>query len=400
MFILIFNSGSSSLKWQLFEIKTGSDLAPRVSGTVTAFGERAHCAWLSDGQRGEVRESIGDHGDAALWVLRWLQGRGLLHELAAIGHRVVHGGDIFTDPVFIDATVVKAIEALSTLAPLHNPLALQVIRACEHFFKPAVPMTAVFDTAFFHDLPGHARRYALPNEWTRNYGIRRYGFHGIAHRWLWRRYHEISGADATASRVITLQLGQGCSMAAIRGGVPMETSMGFTPLEGLIMATRCGDVDAGALLYLAERLGIESLREGLNQRAGLLGMSGVSADMRELTALESEGDAGAKLAIDAFCHRARKYLGAYLAVLGGADAIVFGGGIGEHAPVIRERICAGQEWCGLVVDEDANAGARGDGEACISSSSSKMAVYVIPVNEALLIARDAWDCLRRDQSSR
>ncbi|MFZ5593850.1 MAG: acetate/propionate family kinase [Pseudomonadota bacterium] len=399
MFILVFNSGSSSLKWQLFEATAASDPTPCAHGTVTAFGGQACCTWLSDGQRGEVRGSIVDHHAAAVWVLNWLQDRGLTKGLAAIGHRIVHGGDVFTGPVLIDPAAVAAIESLSALAPLHNPLALQVIHACESFFKPPVPMAAVFDTAFFRDLPDHARRYALPDEWTRNHGIRRYGFHGLAHRWLCQRYHEISGAGIGASRIITLQLGQGCSMTAIRGGVPVETSMGCTPLEGLIMATRCGDIDPGALLHLAGQLGVEPLREALNQRAGLLGISGISADMRELIMLGAQGHAGAKRAIDAFCHRARKYLGAYLAVLGGADAIVFGGGIGEHAPVIRERICAGQEWCGLAVDEAANARAIGK-EACISPPSSKMAAYVVPVNEALLIARDAWDCVRRDHPSR
>ncbi len=362
-------------------------------GLISAFGEQARCTWVIDGQPGDACAAIRNHHDGARWILNWLKDKTLLHTLTAIGHRVVHGGDIFSAPIRVNEAVVAAIESLNSLAPLHNPLAVQVIRACQTFLSPDIPMVAVFDTSFFHALPDHVSCYALPHEWTLNYGIKRYGFHGIAHRYLYQRYHEIRKADTKTSRVITLQLGQGCSVAAIRGGTAVETSMGFTPLEGLIMATRCGDIDPGALLYLAERLSIEQLRVGLNQHAGLLGVSGTSADMRELLRLEAQGHSGAKLAIDAFCHRVRKYLGAYLAVLGGADAIVFSGGIGEHAPLIRERICAGMEWCGLVMDKAANAAATGTSEAFISTNSSHVAVYVIPADEELLIARDTRECL-------
>ncbi len=395
MSILVFNSGSSSLKFQLFDTAASGELKMLARGLISAFGEQARFTWVIDGRPGDACAAIHNHHDGARWILDWLQDKTLLHTLTAVGHRVVHGGDIFTAPTRVNESVVAAIESLNSLAPLHNPLAVQVIRACQTFLSPDIPMVAVFDTAFFHTLPGHVSCYALPHEWTLNYGIKRYGFHGIAHRYLYQKYHEItaSESDAKTSRVITLQLGQGCSVAAIRGGAAVETSMGFTPLEGLIMATRCGDIDPGALLYLAERLSIEQLREGLNQRAGLLGVSGTSADMRELLRLEAQGHSGAKLAIDAFCHRVHKYLGAYLAVLGGADAIVFSGGIGEHAPLIRERICAGMEWCGLVMDKAANIAATGDSETCISTNSSQVAVYVIPADEELLIARDTRECL-------
>jgi acetate kinase len=393
MSILVFNSGSSSLKFQLFETTTSGELKTLARGMISALGEQARCKWVIEGEPGDACAAIRNHHDGARWILNWLQDNALLHTLTATGHRVVHGGDIFSAPVCVSESVVTEIEALNSLAPLHNPLAVQVIRACQTFLSPDIPMVAVFDTAFFHALPDHVSRYALPHEWTHDYGIKRYGFHGTAHRSLYQRYHEIGKADAKTSRVITVQLGQGCSVAAIRGGTAVETSMGFTPLEGLIMATRCGDIDPGALLHLAERLSIEQLREGLNQRAGLLGLSGASADMRELLRLEAQGHSGAKLAIDAFCHHARKYLGAYLAVLGGADAIVLSGGIGEHAPLIRERICAGMEWCGLVMDKATNAAVTGASEACISASSSHVAVYVIPADEELLIARDTEECL-------
>jgi acetate kinase len=234
----------------------------------------------------------------------------------------------------------------------------------------------------------------LPGDWEGAQELRRYGFHGIAHRYLYERYIELSAADALSRRVVTLQLGQGCSMAAVRGGAPLDTSMGMTPLEGLVMATRCGDVDPGLLLSLLTERGFtaQALHDALNHRAGLLGLSGASADMKELLRLES-GHAGAALAIEAFCHRARKYLGAYFAVLNGADAVVFGGGIGENASAIRERICLGMEWAGLTLDRDANRAAVGT-EARISAGASRVEAYVIPVDEESIIARETSRALQ------
>jgi acetate kinase len=251
-------------------------------------------------------------------------------------------------------------------------------------------MVGVFDTAFFHALPDHVRAYALPSPWAAGpQSIRRYGFHGLAHRYMAERYSATYAAGKPSTRIITLQLGHGCSIAAIRNGQAIETSMGFTPLEGLIMATRPGDVDAGVLLHLLLHRGVtpEELNAGLNHRAGLLGLSGVTSDMRELLALEAEGHAGARLAVAAFCHRARKYVGACLAVLGGADAVVFGGGIGEHAATVRARICAGLDWAGLQLDEESNRSTCGE-EARISTPDATIASYVIPVDEEALIARD------------
>lgn len=393
MSILAFNSGSSTLKFALFEEGSGR-LNPLGMGMVSAFGPEARLEWELGGAHGERRVSTEGHYEAAGRVLDWM--RGCFAEAAptAVGHRVVHGGELFSAPVRITDEVLAKIEALSTLAPLHNPAAAAAIRACRAHLGVQMPMVAVFDTAFFRGLPQHARRYALPASWSRDYGIQRFGFHGIAHRYLYQRAAEISGADPKACRVITLQLGHGCSIAAVRGDEVLDTSMGFTPLEGLVMATRCGDVDPGVLLHLAAQgLTPQELDEGLNHRAGLLGLSGASSDMRELLRLEAEGHAGAALAVQTFCHRARKYLGAYLAVLGGADAIVFGGGIGEHAAPVRARICAGMQWCGLVLDEAANQAAAGV-EECISAPQSPVAAYVIPVNEELLIARDTLECLK------
>jgi acetate kinase len=377
--ILVFNSGSSSLKFGLFDAAAAQ--APRCL------------------QHGALRlpdpgATPADHAEAALAVLARIDLAGQLQALAAIGHRVVHGGAGFAHAVRIDAEVLGRIEALGDLAPLHNPCAAAVIHACRDRLGPGLPMVAAFDTAFFHDLPEVAQRYALPADWTQRHGLRRYGFHGLAHRFLCERAGALMPAAGADSRLITLQLGHGCSVAAIRGTQPLDTSMGFTPLEGLIMGTRPGDLDAGILLHLAAQgLSPTALEDGVNRRAGLLGLSGASSEMDALLDLEADGHAGAALAVEAFCHRARKYLGAYAAVLGGVDAVVFGGGIGEHAPSIRARICQGLEWAGLVLDEDANRAAVGR-EARLSADGSAIAAYVVPVDEALLIAHETRECLR------
>lgn len=372
MRILVFNSGSATLKFQLFETNS---------------------AGLQSVARGAI-EASGNYAQAtlnALTQLNRLAGEAWAESLTAVGHRIVHGGERFVTPTRITPQVLREIESLSALAPLHNPPALEVIRALRDKLGGSVPMYAVFDTAFHHDLPDEAKHYALPAAWTRDYSIRRYGFHGIAHRYLYERYAELTGKHA--ERVITLQLGQGCSMSALHNGKPVDTSMGYTPLEGLIMATRPGDVDAGALLRLLRAgISVDELDRGLNTRSGLLGLSEISGDMRELLKLEAQGHAGAALAIRAFCRRARKYLGAYLALLGGADAILFGGGIGEHAPPIRARILSGMEWCGIALDDAANEAALGV-ERRIGAQSSTTDIYVIPVNEELLIAREVRDHL-------
>ena len=387
MSILVFNSGSSSLKFQILDILDKHPLQSLVRGKVSSLGAQARCAWNVGGVDHGASRAIHNHQQAAEWVISCLQDLDLVQSIKAIGHRVVHGGDEFSAPVRLTDAVIDSIASLSALAPLHNPCAVQVMRACQVFFSDTLPQVAVFDTAFFHGLPDPARYYALPEQWTRDYGIKRYGFHGIAHRALCERFHEITDAQCKASRIITIQLGQGCSITAIQDGVPVETSMGFTPLEGLIMGTRPGDVDTGVLLYLMTRMSGAALNEGLHQQAGLLGLSGVSADMAELLALEAQNHVGATRAIAAFCYRVRKYIGSYLAVLGGADAIIFGGGISENAPALCARICANMEWCGLEVNNSVNTVAS-NGELCLSTSNSKIAVYIIPVNEELLIAED------------
>ncbi len=387
MSVLVFNSGSSSLKFQLFDLQ-GRRL---VRGKVSALGVQARCAWNVADVDYNARHAIQNHQQAAKWIMSCLQDLNLMQFVSAVGHRVVHGGEKFSAPVRLTDAVIAGIESLSPLAPLHNPSAVQVIHASQTFFGHTLPQIAVFDTAFFHDLPDTARYYALPDQWMRDYEIKRYGFHGIAHRALCEGFYRITNGSERfgpkSSRIITVQLGQGCSMAAIQEGRPVETSMGFTPLEGLIMGTRSGDIDAGVLLHLMTRINSDALSDGLYQQAGLLGLSGVSADMAELLALEAQGHHGATRAIAAFCHRIRKYIGAYLAVLGGADAVVFGGGISENVPALCARICMNMQWCGMELKNTVNTEIDDNG-LCLSTPDSKIAVYIVPVDEELLIAND------------
>lgn len=318
-----------------------------------------------------------------------------LQTVAIASHRVVHGGARFTRSQLLDANAQRALGELSHLAPLHNPRALRWLAACRAVLGEKTPQIGVFDTAFFANLPAVAATYALPRELCQKHGIRRYGFHGLAHQAMGKRWRELRPDLEAGGRVISLQLGSGCSAAAVLRGEPQDTSMGFSPLEGLVMATRCGDVDAGALTFLQREaeLSPEDIETLLNQESGLLGVSGISGDMRVLMASD---DPRAALAVELFCTRARKYIGAYLAVLGGADAILFGGGVGENAAPIRERILSGFEWCGLDLDRAANAAATGK-EARISAPGSRIEAYVVPVDEALALAREAVELLSQNR---
>jgi acetate kinase len=307
--------------------------------------------------------------------------------LVAVAHRVVHGGTQFRGPVLIDDAVRRQLDELSTLAPLHNPVAVAWIEAATAVFGATVKQVAVFDTAFFADLPAQAARYAIPARWGSDFDVRRYGFHGLAHEAMWRRWCELRPELDRGGRLVTLQLGGGCSMAAIDRGRPIETSMGFTPLEGLVMATRSGDVDPSIVPYLAARLGEPSERviERLNSEAGLLGVSGITSDM---SALIADPAPSAQLAVSMFCTRARKYLGAYLALLEGCDGIVFGGGIGEHIPEVRTRILEGMQWAGIELDPQANVQEVGEASR-ISAPRSGVQVYVVAVDEEQALARAA-----------
>jgi len=394
--LLTFNAGSSSLKFGLFDC-TENRLNSRLRGAVRDIGDAR--ATFTTGGVSEDAGRIESVADAASLLLeRIADGIGDMRidvgNLRATGHRIVHGGAHFAKAVRIDRSAFEKLESLNHLAPLHNPHALAVIKAVEERF-PGVPAVAEFDTAFFHDLPETARSYAIPSGLTERYGIRRYGFHGLAHQYMSRQLDSCAGRKS--ARVISLHLGQGCSVTALRDGRPVETSMGFTPLEGLVMGTRAGDIDAGILLHLGRQgHSWDELEDLLNRKSGLLGLSGESDDVRKLLELETRQHAGARLALATFCHRINKYLGAYAAVLGGVDTIVVGGGIGENSPVIRARVCAGLEWLGLVLDPEANANCVGR-PGLISTDTSTIDVHVIPVDEEPIIARATWNVLQQDE---
>jgi acetate kinase len=320
------------------------------------------------------------------------------HEIDAVGHRVVHGGARFQDPVCLNDGVITEIDQLSELAPLHNPPCLAAIHETRAQLGADLPMVAVFDTAFHATMPKTASTYAIPHDLAIRYGIRRYGFHGIAHGSMANSYAELTGTDLLETKLITLHLGNGCSAAAIKEGRSIDTSMGLTPLEGLVMGTRSGDLDPAVMSYVCrkEQVDAETVERWLNERSGLLGVSGLSNDVRLLLKAEAEGNTHAALALDLFCHRARKYIGAYLAVLSGADTVIFGGGIGEHAAAVRTRICQGMEWCGLRLDpsrNEATIGLSPGAGARISRDDARLAAYVIAVDEETWIARETLRCL-------
>ena len=333
-----------------------------------------------------------DHPEPGELLQRFFVENGITG-ISLVAHRVVHGGDKMRQACLLSADVEAEIEKLAPLAPLHNPVALRWIRACRAMLAPSTRQVAVFDTAFYADLPPVARIYALPEAWTARYQLRRYGFHGLAHKAMWQSWEARTGKSIKRGRVISLQLGAGCSITATDCGVAKDTSMGFSPLEGLVMATRSGDIDPGLITFLQRQEGLspQATDQLLNDASGLLGVSGFSGDMRELLVSDS---ARSRLAVDLYCYRARKYIGAYIAVLGGVDAVLFGGGVGENAPDVRARILKGMEWSGIRLDEDANAAAKGS-ESCISRRDSRVEVWVIPVNEARLLAEEAMAVMAR-----
>jgi acetate kinase len=367
--VLVVNAGSTSLKVAVVDTDDGS----RHEWKVERIG--------GDGPP--------DHGAALAGVIAELDGI----EFAAVGHRVVHGGEAFVAPALIDDVVVKSIEALVPLAPLHNPPNVQGIRAARQLW-PDLPHVAVFDTAFHATIPHRAQRYALPWDVSEKHGLRRYGFHGPSHRWVAEQAASYLGSDLRDLRVITLHLGGGCSAAAIEFGRSVETSMGMTPLEGLVMATRSGDVDAGVLLELMrrEKLDVDGLDRLLNKESGLAGLSGAGKDMRDILARAADGDARCQAAMQIFSHRVRKYVGAYAAVLGGVDAIVFTAGIGENAAEVRHRIAQSLEFLGARLDEDRNRGAKVSRDAPVAEISmdhSRCKLLVVKTDEAQSIAQDA-----------
>lgn len=394
MKILVLNSGSSSLKYQLIDSNTEEVLAKGIAERIGVGKGKIKHETLANGAC-TVNVDMADHDQATDHVFRLLTDpkHGAItgiDEIAAVGHRVVHGGEKFVQPTVVTEKIVDEIDKMSVLAPLHNPPNLKGIRACMRLM-PGVPQVAVFDTAFHATMPDYAYTYALPFKYYTDYGVRRYGFHGTSHRYVTGRALEIlreQGADPSTVKMVTCHLGNGCSMTAVVGGKVVDTSMGMTPAEGLVMGTRSGDLDPAILLYLARELRAtpDEIDDLINKKSGLLGVTGKSSDMRDVQAAADAGDSRAKLALAIFCYRIRKYIGAYAAAMGGIDAIVFTGGIGENCPQIRAAACDGLEFLGLSLDREKNALARD--QADISAQGSRVRVLVVPTNEERMIARE------------
>jgi acetate kinase len=407
MNILVLNCGSSSVKFQIIatdlELIAGNRDLRLARGSLERVGGEAIVSLQSEGKEAQRSTAkLRDTRAAVELIVRWAcseAGIAQIQSVAdihAVGHRVVHGGERFTQSVAIDDAVLRGIEDCIELAPLHNPTNIKGIVAAREVFGNGLPQVAVFDTAFHQTLPEHAYLYAIPYQLYRRYRIRRYGFHGTSHRYVAYRYRQLRGIERDQTNVITLHLGNGCSIAGIRAGDSLDTSMGLTPLEGLVMGTRSGDIDPAIVDFIGAKEGLATheVETLLNKQSGLLGISGLTHDMRELLEEERDNnDRRAHLAIEIFCYRARKYIGAFLAAIGGAEAVVFTGGIGENSPDIRSRICTGLEWAGLELEPQKNANAVSGSEGVISKDDSRLAAYVIPTDEELLIARDTVRCV-------
>jgi acetate kinase len=379
--ILTINCGSSTLKFELFEAAKGERSIAR--GLVDRIGGRGSLELISgSGERTVVRSIAANHGEAALQAIRLLDSSDLLGELEAVGHRVVHGGARFSGPALLDTGAEDAIEELAEFAPLHNGPALAAIRAVREALGREMPQVATFDTAFHSRMPRIARLFALPRQLV-DEGVLRYGFHGLSYEYVMSRLRALD-PEAAAGRVVIAHLGNGASMVAVRGGVGVDTTMGFTPTGGLVMGTRSGDLDPGVLLYLLEERGLipREIGDLINRRAGLLGVSETSADMRDLLNRETS-DPRAAEAISLFCYGAKKFLGALTAALGGLDTLVFTGGIGEHAAPVRWRICEGLEFLGIRLEPDRNA----EHASIVSRDGTPVNVRVIPTDENLMVAR-------------
>jgi len=396
--VFVLNCGSSSVKYKLFDMAPGGAPTVLAQGRVERIG--TDTAIITHRQGGDTRQAtrpVFHHHEAIQLCLGMLgdpSGQGFdPRAVEAVGHRVVHGGEAFREAVVVTPAVKEALRQLSDLAPLHNPHNLAGIEAAEALL-PHAPQVAVFDTALHARMPPHAYLYGIPYELYERYRIRRYGFHGISHQYVARRVAHLMGRPASDLRIISCHLGNGASVAAIQAGVSIDTSMGFTPVEGLMMGTRSGDIDPGALLFLMdhEDLSLPELNALLNRHSGLKGISGVSGDMRDIEAAMDAGDERARLAFDMYEYRVRKYIGAYAAAMNGVDAIAFTAGIGEHSPRLRQQVCRGLTYLGVRLDEAANAQAAGEAE--ISAPGAAVRVFVIPADEELVIAQDTVALLR------
>ncbi|BAH39263.1 MAG TPA: acetate kinase [Gemmatimonas aurantiaca] len=404
MNILVLNAGSATLKFQVVVTDAQRIAADQdeklIRGQIERIGgESVITLRLPDGSSRKRTAALRDLRAAVDWLVGFVtsaeSGTGLSAraDLHAVGHRVVHGGEQFRNSVRVDDGVLRGIEETIELAPLHNPHNLRGIEAARAALGDGVPQVAVFDTAFHQTLPEHAYLYAIPYPLYRRHKVRRYGFHGTSHRSIAYRFRKLTGRAKADVRIVTLHLGNGCSACAIKDGQSIDTSMGFTPLEGLVMGTRAGDIDAALLDYIGAKEGLSppQVEAMLNSQSGLLGISGLTNDMRDLLAEANElRDRRARLAIEMFCYRARKYVGSYLAAMGGADAVVFAGGVGENAPEVRALICEGLQWAGLHIDADRNQALVGGQEGRFSTEGAALEAWVVPTDEELLIARDTY----------
>lgn len=395
MIVLVLNCGSSSLKYQVLDMQNESDYSLLAKGLVERIGlEMGDITHSVTGkEKHKVHQPIPTHTEGIKGVLDLLTDpeHGVLKSLAdidAVGHRVAHGGEYFNASKLIDASVIEGIEKCCELAPLHNPANLLGIKAVETLM-PNVPQVAVFDTSFHQTMPDYSYMYAIPYEYYSKYKIRRYGFHGTSHKFVAQKGAALAGLDFENSKIITCHLGNGGSVTAVMNGKSVDTSMGFTPVEGVVMGTRCGNVDAGVVTYIQDKENLDSkgINAVLNKMSGFLGVSGVSSDARDIEGAAAEGNKRAALAMDMFKYSVLKYIGAYSAVMNGVDMIVFTGGIGENDPYVREYISKGCSYLGIDFNPEANDGLRGK-DAILTKEGSKVVVAAITTNEELVIARD------------
>jgi len=394
MLVLVINCGSSSVKYDLIDTSNDTDVCKGMVeriGAVTSIVKHKP----AEGNRRKETKVISSHTEALQEILDYLMSPDnkiitSSSDIKAVGHRVVHGGEKFKDAVLIDEDVKEAIEQAFDLAPLHNPPNLKGIQAAEDRL-PDIPQVAVFDTAFHHSIPPHAYLYGIPNRLYRRHKIRKYGFHGTSHYFVSRQYYKLSTKPKSETRVISCHLGNGASIAAIKGGESIDTSMGFTPLSGMVMGTRSGDLDPSILFYIIEKeeIQLNSLHAMLNRHSGLLGLSGYASDMRDLIAEASNGDRRCQQAIDVFCYDIKKYVSSYIGIMNGCDAILFTAGIGENSSLIRKKALAEMDNLGILIDDQRNENAMPGKITKISADSSAVEVYVIPTNEELVIAIDA-----------
>ena len=398
MKILVLNCGSSSIKYKLYNMDDESVLA---QGGVERIGldEAFLKLALPNGEKKVLMHDMPDHKEGVNFVFQTLLSAEYgaiksLDEIDAVGHRIVQGGDLFEKSCLVDKSVEDGIESLCDLAPVHNAGHLKGLRAVDHLM-PEVPQVTVFDNAFHSTMPDYAFLYAVPYELYEKYHVRRYGFHGTSHRYVSHRVAEILGKDIKDLKIITCHIGNGASVAAIKDGKVMDTSMGLTPLAGVMMGSRSGDIDASAVTYIMDKLGLkpQEMADFLNKKSGVLGITGISSDMRDVENAAKEGNEKAILALKMYNYRIKKYIGAYAAAMGGVDTIVFTAGVGENQTSMREEACAGLEFLGIKIDKEKNAGIRGK-EAEISTPDSRVKVFVIPTDEEIVIARDTMELVQ------